>query len=130
MFSIDNLKFTAVKEFIHQLFEIAQKMGIRMEDLDFKFMNKIREINDGCALMTEDQTDWVKAQKQVLANRISGEGCEANPDWRPGWMQVPPTRLVDGAGSPPADAWTRIASLFEAGAENASDETPEHQNAA
>ena len=71
-----------------------------------------------------------KAQKQVLANRISGEGCEANPDWRPGWMQVPPTRLVDGAGSPPADAWTRIASLFEAGAENASDETPEHQDAA
>ena len=71
-----------------------------------------------------------KAQKQELANRISGEGCEANPDWRPGWMQVPPTRLVDGAGSPPADAWTRIASLFEAGAENASDETPEHQDAA
>ncbi|KCZ63937.1 partitioning protein [Hyphomonas sp. L-53-1-40] len=71
-----------------------------------------------------------KAQKQELANRISGEGCEANPDWRPGWMQVPPTRLVEGAGSPPADAWTRIASLFEAGAENASDETPEHQDAA
>ena len=47
-----------------------------------------------------------------------------------GWMQVPLTRLVDGAGSPPADAWTRIASLFEAGAENASDETPEHQDAA
>ena len=76
------------------------------------------------------RSDTGKAQKQVLANRISGEGCEANPDWRPGWMQVPPTRLVDGAGSPPADAWTRIASLFEAGAENASDETPEHQDAA
>jgi ParB family chromosome partitioning protein len=73
------------------------------------------------------RTDTGKAQKQVLANRISGEGCEANPDWRPGWMQVPPTRLVEGAGSPPAGAWTRIAGLFEAEAENASDETPETQ---
>ena len=66
-----------------------------------------------------------KAQKQVLANRISGEGCEANPDWRPSWMQVPPTRLVEGAGSPPADAWTRIAGLFEAEAAATPDETPE-----
>ncbi len=71
--------------------------------------------------------DTGKAQKQVLANRIAGEGCEANPDWRPGWMQVPPTRLVEGAGSPPADAWSRIADLFEAQAENASDERPEPQ---
>ena len=28
-------------------------------------------------------------------------------------MQVPPARLVEGAGSPPADAWARIAGLFE-----------------
>lgn len=73
------------------------------------------------------RTETGKAQKQVLANRITGEGCEANPDWRPGWMQVPPTRLVEGAGSPPADAWTRIAGLFEAEEESASDETPETQ---
>lgn len=73
------------------------------------------------------RTDTGKAQKQVLANRISGKGCEANPDWRPGWMQVPPTRLVDGAGSPPADAWTRVAGLFEAEAEASPDETPEPQ---
>jgi ParB family chromosome partitioning protein len=25
---------------------------------------------------------------------------------------VPPSRLVEGAGSPPADAWARIAGLF------------------
>ena len=71
------------------------------------------------------RTETGKAQKQVLANRISGEGCEANPDWRPGWMQVPPTRLVEGAGSPPADAWTRVAALFESEAEASPDETPE-----
>jgi ParB family chromosome partitioning protein len=73
------------------------------------------------------RTETGKAQKQVLANRIAGEGCEANPDWRPGWMQVPPTRLVEGAGSPPADAWTRVAGLFEAEAEATPDETPETQ---
>jgi ParB family chromosome partitioning protein len=73
------------------------------------------------------RTETGKAQKQVLANRIAGEGCEANPDWRPGWMQVPPTRLVEGAGSPPADAWTRVAGLFEAEAEATPDETRETQ---
>jgi ParB family chromosome partitioning protein len=79
----------------------------------------IASLADAC------RTDTSRAQKQVLANRISGEGCEANPDWRPGWMQVPPTRLVEGAGSPPADAWTRVAGLFEAEAEAAPDETAE-----
>ncbi len=73
------------------------------------------------------RTDTGKAQKQVLANRIRGEGCEANPDWRPGWMQVPPTRLVDGAGSPPADAWPQIASLFEAQTDAAPVEMPGSQ---
>ena len=58
-------------------------------------------------------TDTAKVQKQIIANRIMGEGREPNPDWRPGWMQTPPTRYVDGAGAPPADAWARIASLFE-----------------
>ncbi|WP_084397238.1 ParB/RepB/Spo0J family partition protein [Henriciella aquimarina] len=73
------------------------------------------------------RTETGKAQKQVLENRITGEGCEANPDWRPGWMQVPPARLVEGAGSPPADAWTRVAGLFEAEADATPDETPEPQ---
>lgn len=57
--------------------------------------------------------DPAKAQKQLIANRITGEGCAPNPDWRPGWMQVPPTSLVDGAASAPADAWVRVAGLFE-----------------
>lgn len=57
-------------------------------------------------------TETAKVQKQIIGNRIIGEGCEANPDWRPGWMHCPPTRLVEGACSPPADAWGRIAGLF------------------
>jgi len=58
-------------------------------------------------------TETAKVQKQVIGNRITGSGCEANPDWRPGWMQTPPTRLVEGAASPSADAWARVEGLFE-----------------
>ncbi len=57
--------------------------------------------------------DAATLQKSIIADRIKGEGCEANPEWRPGWMQRPPTRIVEGAGSPPADAWGRIAHLFD-----------------
>jgi len=59
-------------------------------------------------------TDTAKEQKQVLANRIQGEGCEANPDWRPSWMQMPPAGLVDGAPCPPADQWETLRTLFAA----------------
>ncbi len=62
--------------------------------------------------------ETAKSQKEVLANRISGEGCEPNPDWRPGWMQVPPTAFVEGAPSFPADQWQRINALFDAVAYN------------
>lgn len=59
-------------------------------------------------------TDTGKVQKQIISNRVMGEGCEAQTNWRPGWMQIPPTRLVTGAGSPPADAWAEVAGLFAA----------------
>tara|TARA_R110000850_G_scaffold180074_1_gene305751 strand:+ start:104 stop:784 length:681 start_codon:yes stop_codon:yes gene_type:complete len=72
-------------------------------------------------------TDTGKAQKDLIWNRIVGEGCEAHPGWRPGWMQVPPTRLVEAAGSPPTDAWARIARLFTSVTDEAS---PEDQPAA
>lgn len=58
-------------------------------------------------------TETATAQKQVLVNRIEGDGCKAKSDWCPVWMQVPPARYIDGAGSPPADAWNRVAALFE-----------------
>jgi len=54
-----------------------------------------------------------KVQKALIQNRIEGVDCTANPGWRPGWMQVPPTGLVEGAGCATVEAWTRIAGLFE-----------------
>lgn len=54
-----------------------------------------------------------KVQKALIRNRIEGVDCTANPGWRPGWMQVPPTRLVEGAGCATVEAWERIEGLFE-----------------
>ena len=68
-------------------------------------------------------SDTAKVQKQIIGNRIMGHGCDPNPGWRPSWMQVPPTRLVEGAGSPPADAWARIAGLFEGREDTAAPDT-------
>jgi len=74
--------------------------------------------------------DTAKARKTVLVNRISGEGCAPDPGWRPGWMQVPPTRHIDGAACGPADAWGRIAGLFEADSKGNSGLEPDACDAA
>ncbi|NHK27149.1 ParB/RepB/Spo0J family partition protein [Parvularcula flava] len=70
-------------------------------------------------------TDTAKRQKEIIVNRIAGEGCAPDPAWRPGWMQVPPRRLVEGAGSPPADHWARIAALFRGPEEALSPDAPQ-----
>lgn len=72
-------------------------------------------------------TDPAKTQKIIIENRIMGEGCAPNPDWRPAWMQMPPSRLVEGAGSAPVEAWDRIKGLFEAGETDASPEDVDTQ---
>ncbi|MBI1255492.1 MAG: partitioning protein [Hyphomonas sp.] len=59
----------------------------------------------------EDAT--AKAQKAQLAEALVARDTSLNSAWMPGWMQVPPTRHIEGAASPPADAWDRIAGLFE-----------------
>lgn len=56
----------------------------------------------------------LKAQKAQLVSAFAGRDGAKGEAWTPGWMQVPPARHVDGAASPPADAWARIAGLFEA----------------
>tara|TARA_R110001606_G_scaffold47570_1_gene121228 strand:+ start:54888 stop:56915 length:2028 start_codon:yes stop_codon:yes gene_type:complete len=61
-----------------------------------------------------------KVQKALIKNRIEGVDCKPNPGWRPGWMHVPPTRLVEDAGCTTVAAWERIADLFEGEDENAS----------
>jgi len=70
----------------------------------------------------EDAT--AKAQKAQLAEALVARDTSLNSAWMPGWMQVPPARHIEGAASPPADAWKRIAGLFEADAEQESGAEP------
>ena len=55
-----------------------------------------------------------KAQKAQLAEALVARDGSQDKPWMPGWMQFPPARHIEGAASPPADAWNRIAALFEA----------------
>ena len=56
----------------------------------------------------------LKAQKAQLVAALTARDGAKGDAWAPGWMQVPPTRHVDGAACPPADAWDRVSGLFEA----------------
>ncbi|MDB2438769.1 ParB/RepB/Spo0J family partition protein [Hellea sp.] len=59
-------------------------------------------------------TDTAKTQKQIIKNRMAGEGvAKASPDWLPKWATFPakPYKAVDGC--PPAQAARRIAILFK-----------------
>jgi len=56
----------------------------------------------------------LKAQKAQLVSALAARDGAKGDAWTPGWMQVPPARHVEGAACPPADAWDRIAGLFEA----------------
>jgi len=76
-------------------------------------------ISPDAARKAEDLTG--NAQKDMLTAALAADEDGAGTNWRPGWMQVPPTRHVERAASPPADAWDRIAGMFEADAEDMSD---------
>jgi len=65
-----------------------------------------------------------KAQKAQLAEALVARDASLDSAWMPGWMHVPPTRHIEGAASPPADAWNRIAGLFEADATEQSGTEP------
>ncbi|MEL6859799.1 MAG: hypothetical protein AAGL97_09755 [Pseudomonadota bacterium] len=78
----------------------------------FELLRDKRVINGMLASAVSDDsaklmlTDTGKAQKEAIQTG-------AHADWRPGWMQVPPARLIDGAASRPTDHWEKIAHLFE-----------------
>ncbi|MBI1252982.1 MAG: partitioning protein [Hyphomonas sp.] len=58
--------------------------------------------------------ETTKVQKALLAEALAARETSHAAAWTPGWMQVPPTRLIAGADSPPVIAWSRIAGLFDA----------------
>ncbi len=63
---------------------------------------------DGCL------TDTGKAQKQIILNRIAGHGAEANPGWRPKWMQVPASHYFDKSTCPPSKSDAAVSKIMVA----------------
>ena len=59
-------------------------------------------------------TETGKAQKQIILNRIAGHGAEANPDWRPRWMQIPATHYLDKSTCAPAVADAAVSKMMMA----------------
>ncbi len=68
--------------------------------------------------------ETTKVQKALLAEALAAREASHAAAWTPGWMQVPPTRRLDGAACPPADAWNRIAGLFQADTEQEASTEP------
>lgn len=59
-------------------------------------------------------TETAKIQKQIIKNRIAGQGVkEARPDWLPIWAAFPPKPYKNLNGCPPAQASQRIAKMFK-----------------
>ncbi len=119
----------AVVEAVAHVTKCETEKQIPLDETFWELLRDKRPINAMVAEIAGDAaakaalTDTAKAQKQIIRNRIKGGGCEtAQPDWRPGWMMTPPTSYVSGAASPPKDASSRVAALFE------SDETDPPQD--
>ena len=65
-----------------------------------------------------------RAQKDMLTAALAADEDGVGTSWTPGWMQVPPTRHVEGAACLPVDAWDPIAGLFAAVTEQESGAAP------
>jgi len=59
-------------------------------------------------------TETGKTQKQIILNRIAGHGAEANPDWRPKWMQIPARHYFDKDSCPPAQSDAAVSKIMMA----------------
>lgn len=104
---------------------VAHATGVDMGDYwkpDEAFFDLLRDKRAINALVAEIAspaaakaalTETAKTQKQIIRDCLTGNGRTATPDWLPAWMNVPPASYVKGAGSPPADSWSRVAALFE-----------------
>jgi ParB family chromosome partitioning protein len=60
-------------------------------------------------------TETGKKQKEIIRNRMAGHGVsEAQPDWRPKWMQIPASHYLDKDTCPPAVRGTAASKIMTA----------------
>jgi len=89
------------------------------DDAFFVLLRDKRVINEMVAEIASPTTakaaltDTGNAQKAIIRNRIDGNGCDANTDWRPRWMQVPPQSYLDDKGCAPVEADRRISDVMK-----------------
>ena len=58
-------------------------------------------------------TETGKVQKNIIRNRIAGHGVDsADTDWRPRWMQIPPSHYIDQETCPPSQAIADITDIM------------------
>lgn len=81
---------------------------------DKKVINAMVKDIAGKSTADAHLTDTGKAQKQIIRNRIAGHGAEANPDWRPRWMQIPAAHYLDKTTCPPASADAAVSKIMMA----------------
>jgi len=60
-------------------------------------------------------TETGKVQKAIIREALEGTGTRKHcPDWRPKWMQVPPSHYTDKTTCPPAQADAHVSKLMMA----------------
>jgi len=54
-----------------------------------------------------------KVQKAIIREALKGTGTRKHkPDWRPRWMQVPPSHYIDKTTCPPAQADSHVSKVM------------------
>ncbi|MEO0451935.1 MAG: ParB/RepB/Spo0J family partition protein [Pseudomonadota bacterium] len=82
------------------------------DDAFFELLRDKRVIN----ALLEDAVSEDKAKSMLTDTGKVQKGAiqsDAPAGWRPGWMQVPPSRVLEGAQSGPTNHWEQVAHLFE-----------------
>lgn len=109
----------AVVEALLHVLDVDLSKHWAPDEAFFELLRDKRLINEllgqvaGPELANAMLTDTGKAQKEAMVSRINGEGCQANREWRPGWMQVPPKPVIEGRQSVLVDHWDLVSAIFE-----------------
>ncbi len=102
---------TGIAEAVLQVCETDLAASWAPDDVFFDLIRDKRVLHDlltdiGSKSLAESvATETAAVQKRIIRERIKGASTEPRPDWGPGWMQVPPRSLVDGAPSLVVEAW-------------------------
>jgi hypothetical protein len=68
----------------------------------------------GTSVADANAAEAVKVPKGILVDTVTGgDGCGAEPGWRPRWSAFPFGTYRSGAGLGPAVVWKKMSSMFQ-----------------